>query len=55
MALILTPHHLIHDACVALDNLHDLRTDVLLHIVGDGDAVVAVLVHRDGSIDSLQE
>ena len=42
-------------AGVALDDLHDLRAHVLFDVVGHGDAVVAVLVHRDGGVDGLQE
>ena len=53
--LILSPNHLVDDAGVALNDLHDLRTDVFFDVVGHGDAVVAVGVHRDGGIDSLQK
>ena len=49
------PNHLVDDAGVALDNLHDLRADVFFDVVRHGDAVVAVSVHRDGGINSLQE
>ena len=38
-----------------MDYLHDLRADVFFDVVRHGDAVVAVLVHRDGGIDGLQE
>ena len=53
--LELSPHHLVDDAGVALDNLHDLGRDVFFDVVGHGDAVVAVGVHRDGCVDGLQE
>ncbi len=53
--LSLSPDHLIDDAGVALDNLHDLRADVFFDVVRHGDAVVAVGVHRDGGVDGLQE
>jgi len=53
--LALSPHHLVDDAGVALDDLHDLRADVFFDVVGHGDAVVAVSVHRDCSVDRLQE
>ncbi len=53
--LELSPDHLVDDAGVALDDLHDLGRDVFFDVVGHGDAVVAVLVHRDGGVDSLQE
>ena len=38
-----------------MDDLHDLRADVFFDVVGHRDSVVAVGVHRDGGIDSLQE
>ena len=53
--LELSPHHLVDDAGVALDDLHDLGRDVFFDVVGHGDAVVAVGVHRDGGVDGLQE
>ena len=53
--LALSPHHLVDDAGVALDNLHDLGRDVFFDVVGHGDAVVAIGVHCDCGIDSLQE
>ena len=54
-ALPFSPHHLVDDTGVALDDLHDLRADVFFDVVGHGDAVVAVSVHRDCGIDRLQE
>ncbi len=53
--LELPPDHLVDDAGVALDDFHDLDGYVFFDIVRHGDAVVAVLVHRDGGIDGLQE
>ena len=53
--LELSPDHLVDDAGVALDDLHDLGRDVFFDIVGHRYAVVAVGVHRDGGVDSLQE
>ena len=50
-----SPHHLVDDAGVALDDFHDLRADVFFDVVGHGDPVVAVSVHRERGIDSLQE
>ena len=38
-----------------MDDLHDLRADVFFDVVGHGDAVVAVGVHRDGGVNGLQE
>ena len=54
-ALPFSPDHLVDDDGVALDDFHDLRADVFFDVVGHGDAVVAVSVHRDCSIDRLQE
>ena len=39
--LLLPPHHLVDDADVGLDDLHDLGGDILIHIVGDRKAVLA--------------
>ena len=55
MILELSPHHLVDDAGVALDDLHDLGRDVFFDVVRHGDTVVAVGVHRDSGVDSLQE
>ena len=51
----LSPHHLVDDAGVALDDFHDLGRDVFFDVVRHGDAVVAVGVHRDGGVDGLLE
>ena len=53
--LSFSPHHLVDDAGVALDNLHNLGRDVFFDVVGHGDAVVAVGIHRHCGIDCLQE
>ena len=53
--LELSPHHLVDDSGVALDDFHDLDRDVFFDVVRHGDAVVAVGVHRDGCVDGLQE
>lgn len=53
--MFLSPHHLVDDAGVALDNLHDLGGDVFFDVVGHGYAVVAILVHRNGGIDGLEQ
>ena len=55
LSLPLSPDHLVDDAGVALDDLHHLGADVLFDVVGYGDAVVAVSVHRHGGIDGLQK
>ena len=49
------PNHLIHDARIALDDLHDLVADVLIHIVRHGDAIVAVLDHLHCRVHCLQQ
>ena len=54
-ALPFSPDHLVDDAGVALDNLHDLGRDVFFDVVRHRDAVVAVGVHRDGGVNCLQE
>lgn len=54
-ALPFSPDHLVDDAGVALDDLHDLGRDVFFDVVRHGDAVVTIGVHRDGGVDSLQE
>ena len=52
---VFAPHHLVDDADVALDNLDDLGGDVLVHIVGHGQAVVAIAAQADGGIDGLEQ
>lgn len=54
-SLELTPHHLVDNAHVALYDLHDLGTDILVHIVGDGDAMLAVTAELDCSINGLKQ
>ena len=51
--LELPPDHLVDDADVGLDDFHNLCRDVFFDVVGNRDAVVAILVHGDGSIDCL--
>ena len=53
--LELSPDHFINDTGVALDDFHDLGTHVFFDVVGHRDAVITISVHRDGSIDSLQQ
>ena len=53
--LELPPHHLVDDAGVALDDLHDLGRNVFFDVVRHRYAVVAVGVHRNGCVDGLQE
>ena len=53
--LELTPHHLVDNAHVTLYNLHDLGADILVHIVGDGNAVLAVTAELDGGVNGLEQ
>ena len=53
--LELPPHHLIHNAHVGLDDLHDLGAYVLVHVIRYRNAVVTSLVHLDSRIHRLQE
>ena len=53
--LELSPHHLVDDSGVALDDFHNLGRDIFFDVVRHGDAVVAVGVHRDGGVDGLQK
>ncbi len=51
----LPPDHLVDHADVALDDADDLGGDVLVNVVGDGDAREAVADERYGHINALQE
>ena len=51
--LELSPHHLIHDSNIGLDDFHNLRRNVLFHVVWNWYAVVAILIHGDSSVDCL--
>ena len=53
--LKLPPHHLIDDAYITLDNLHYLGAYILIHIIGDGDAMLTVFAEFYGGIYSLEE
>ena len=53
--LSLPPYHLVDDADVGLDDLHDLGGDILIHIVGDGKTMVALFAKFYGCIDGLEE
>lgn len=49
------PNHFIDYTDVALYDLHDFGADILVHIVGDGDAVLTVTAELDGSINGLEQ
>ena len=53
--LLLPPHHLVDDAYVALNDFHYLGGDILIHIIGDGDAMLTVFAEFYGGIYSLEE
>lgn len=54
LPLVLPPHHAVHDARVALNDPHDLRSNVVL-VVRHGNAVQALGLEGDGSADGVQE
>ena len=53
--LKLTPHHLIHDAHIALDDLHYLGRDILIHIIRNWYSMLSVLAELNSSIYCLKE
>lgn len=53
--LKLPPNHFIHNPHVALYNLYDLGRYVLIHVVGDGEAVATVATKLYGGIYSLEQ
>ena len=52
---VFSPHHLVDDADVGLDELHDLGGDVLVRVVWDRGAVVAVLHQFDRRVNRLKK
>ena len=52
---VFSPDHLVDDTDIRLDDLYDLGGDILVGVVGDGDAVVAVGGHPNRELDGLQE
>ena len=55
LSLVLSPDHLVHDAHVALDDLHHFRADVLVHVVRDRKSIVPSPVHLHCGVYRLQE
>ena len=53
--LVFPPDHLIYDAGVRLDNLHDFRADVLLNVIGNRDTVITVAVHLNRCVNRLEK
>ena len=54
-SLELTPHHLVDNAHVTLYDLYHLGADILVHIVGNRDTMLAVSAELDGSINGLEQ
>ena len=52
---LLSPDHLVHNPRIALDNLHDLGADILVYIIGNGDALLPVAAKFHSSIYGLQQ
>ena len=52
---VLPPNHLVDDAGVGLDDLDDFGGDVLVHVVGDGDAVLSIAAEFHGGVNGLKE
>lgn len=50
-----SPHHFIHNTNIALYDLHDFGADILVHIVGDGDAMLTVTAELDGGVNGLEQ
>ena len=51
----LPPNHLIHHARIGLDDLHNFRRDVLIHIIRYRNPMVAGGVHGNGCVHGLEE
>ena len=52
---LFSPHHLVDNSYVALNDLHYLSGDIFIHVVGYRCAVVAVLDKFYGRIDRLEQ
>ena len=55
LSLKLPPHHLIHYPNIALNDLHDLRADILIYIIRHRNTVTAIPAEFHSSIDCLEE
>ena len=53
--LELSPHHLVHYPCIALNQLHNLRTHILFHVVRHRNSIISVQVHLHCGIHCLQK
>lgn len=52
---VLSPHHLVNHAGIALDDLYNLIGHVLIYIIRHRDTKVTVLVHLDSNVHCLQQ
>ena len=55
MSSLFSPNHFVDDADVALDDFHYLGTYILIHVIGDGDAMLTVFAELDGGVNGLQK
>ena len=53
--VLLPPHHLVHNPHIALNNLHDLRADILIDIIRHRNSVTAISAEFHRSINCLEE
>ena len=53
MIILFSPHHFVDDAYVALNDFHYLGAYILIHIIGDGDAMLIVFAEFYGGINCL--
>ena len=53
--LELAPDHLVDYAHIRLDNLHNLRADILFHVIRHRNTIVPILIHGHSRIHSLQQ
>lgn len=51
--LLLPPYHLVDDAYIALNDFHYLGAYILIHIIGDGDAMLTIFAEFYSSINCL--
>ena len=47
---VLSPHHLVNHAGIALDDLYNLIGHILIYIIRHRDTKVTVLVHLDSNV-----
>ena len=52
---VFPPNHFVYDADVALDDADYFCRNVLIHIIGNGDAWAVVLYQFNCNVNTLQE